>query len=165
MRIRPEKPSEFDAIDDVVRSAFGQQDEVDLVHRIRSLDSYVPELALVASEEGEIIGHIMLSYAQLGAKRVLQLAPLAIVPKRQHEGIGSSLTRVSLGMAEQRGEPLVLVLGHPEYYPKFGFESARAKGIEPSTPDIPDEAWMVRTLTAYDPSLKGTAVFPAGGID
>jgi putative acetyltransferase len=161
VRIRPEKPSEFDAIDEVVRAAFGQQDEVDLVRRIRTLDSYVPELALVASDAGEIIGHIMLSYAQLGARRVLQLAPLAVAPKRQDEGVGSTLTRVSLDIADQRGEPLVLVLGHPEYYPKFGFEPARAKGIEPSIPDLPDEAWMVKTLSAYDETLTGTAVFPA----
>lgn len=161
MRIRPEKPSEFDAIDEVVRAAFGRQEEVELVRRIRTLGAYVPELALVASDAGEIIGHIMLSYAQLGTRRVLQLAPLAVVPKRQDEGIGSTLTRVALDMAEQRGEPLVLVLGHPEYYPKFGFESARAKSIEPPTTDVPDEAWMVKTLSAYDAALTGMAVFPA----
>jgi putative acetyltransferase len=161
VRIRPEQPEDFEAIDKLVRAAFGQQEEVDLVHKIRTLDTYVPELALIATDDGQLVGHIMLSYAMLARKRVLQLAPLAVLPKRQGEGIGGSLTRVALDLADKKNEPLVLVLGHPEYYPKFGFESARAKGIQPAAKDIPDEAWMVRTLSAYDPALKGTASFPA----
>ena len=162
MLIRAEKPVDFDEIDDVVRAAFGQQDEVDIVHRIRALDGYVPALALVAVEDdGTIVAHVMLSYAHLDERRVLQLAPLAVRPDRQRQGIGDVLTRAALELADERGEPLVLVLGHPDYYPRFGFESARARGIDSDIDGLPDEPWMVKLLTAYDPSITGTATFPA----
>lgn len=164
--IRTEKPADFKEIDDVVRGAFGQQDEVDLVHRIRSLDGYVPDLALVATaDDGTILGHVMLSYADLDGRRVLQLAPLAVRPDHHGEGIGSALTAAALELADARGEPLVLVLGHPEYYPRFGFESARARGIESDIEGLPDEPWMVKILSGYDPSLTGTASFPAATVD
>lgn len=166
MLIRTEKPADFKEIDDVVRGAFGQQDEVDLVHRIRSLDGYVPDLALVATaDDGTILGHVMLSYADLDGRRVLQLAPLAVRPDHHGEGIGSALTAAALELADARGEPLVLVLGHPEYYPRFGFESARARGIESDIEGLPDEPWMVKILSGYDPSLTGTASFPAATVD
>ena len=162
MLIRAEKPADFEEIDAVVEAAFGQPDEVDIVHRIRSLDGYVPELSLVAVDEaGEIVGHVMLSYADLDGRRVLQLAPLAVRPDRQRVGIGDALTRAALELADERGEPLVLVLGHADYYPRFGFESARARGIVSDIEGLPDEPWMVKVLTAYDPSLTGTATFPA----
>ena len=162
MLIRAEKPVDFEEIDDVVRAAFGQQDEVDLVHRVRELDGYVPALALVAvDDDGTIVGHVMLSYAHVDDRRVLQLAPLAVRPDRQRQGVGDVLTRAALELADERGEPLVLVLGHPDYYPRFGFESARARGIESDIDGLPDGPWMVKLLTAYDPSLTGTASFPA----
>jgi putative acetyltransferase len=159
--IRPETPEDFAEIDDVVRAAFDGEDEVKLVHEIRSLEAYVPELALVAVNDDGIVGHVMLSYASLDGRRVLQLAPLAVKPGRQKQGIGDALTRRALELAEARGEPLVLVLGHADYYPRFGFERAREKGIEYFVPGVPDEAWMVRTLSSYDASYTGTATFPA----
>ena len=160
--IRVEREADFEAIDDVVRSAFGQQDEVDLVHRIRRGPGYVPELAFVAAEDDAILGHVMLSYASLDGRHVLQLAPLAVRPEHQNQRIGDALTRHALELADERGEPLVLVLGHANYYPRFGFEPARARGIDYEIPGVPDDAWMVKILTAYVPSLRGTAVFPAG---
>jgi putative acetyltransferase len=160
--IRTEREADYDAIDDVVRAAFGKQDEVDLVHRIRTGSGYVPELALVGDEDGDIVGHVMLSYVPIGQRRVLQLAPLAVRPDRQNASIGVALTSRALEIAEERLEPLVLVLGHPKYYPRFGFESARGLGIEPEIPDLPDDVWMARRLTNYDPSITGMATFPAG---
>jgi putative acetyltransferase len=157
--IRPEVERDFEEIDAVVRAAFGKQDEVDVVHRIRELDTYVAELALVAVENGEITGHVMFSYATVGERPVLQLAPLAVRPDRQRTGVGDALTRKGLELADARGEPLVLVLGVPEYYPRFGFESARALGIEPYIADLPDEVWMAKRLSAYDPSITGMSAF------
>ena len=159
MHIRPEEERDFDEIDAVVRAAFGKQDEVDFVHRIRAADTYVPELALVAVDNAEIVGHVMFSYATVGGRPVLQLAPLAVRPDRQRTGIGDALTRRGIELAEERGEPLILVLGIPEYYPRFGFTSARALGIEPYNADLPDEVWMAKPLAAYDPSITGTAAF------
>ena len=84
---------------------------------------------------------------------------MAVVPDRQGAGIGASLVRRGLTLARQTAYPLVVVLGHPAYYPRFGFEPARPLGIE--TPyEAPDEAWMAVRLPAYDPSLRGTVRYP-----
>ena len=162
MLIRAEEPSDFDEIERVVRGAFGDSsDEVmDIVRSIRASEHYVPELSLVAVDGDEIVGHVMLSYALLEQRRVLILSPLAVRPDRQREGIGQAVSREALARADARSEPLVLVLGIPAYYPKLGFESARALGIEPANPEIPDEPWMVKRLSHYDPSLVGVAIFP-----
>jgi putative acetyltransferase len=158
--IRTERPEDYDAIDEIVAAAFKQKDEAELVRRLRASDAYVPELAFVAEEAGEVVGHIMLTYADLDRSRVLSLAPLAVKPGRQRAGIGIALTRAALEAADERGEPLVIVLGHAEYYPKFGFEPARRHGIEPPDPQIPDEVFMVARLRAYDPGLRGRITYP-----
>lgn len=121
---------------------------------------YVPELALVAESEGETLGHVMLTYADLDGRRVLSLAPLAVKPGRQRDGVGIALTREALAKADEQSEPLVIVLGHPTYYPRFGFEPARAHGIEPPNPQIPDEVFMVVRLRAYDPVFRGRITYP-----
>lgn len=161
MKIRRESPSDFAAIAAVVEEAFGSPREARLVHDIRASDHYVPELAFVAVEDGEVVGHTMLSYVWLdGADtRVLQLSPLAVAAARQGTGVGSELTRAALRAADERGEPLVLVLGHATYYPRLGFRRATALGIEPA-----EEAWgdafMAIPLTAYDERLTGRVRFP-----
>jgi putative acetyltransferase len=157
--IRPETPADADAIARAVELAFGRPAEAELVVAIRASDGFVPELSLVAEEGGEIVGHVMLSYVPLGDRKVLQLAPMAVVPQRQSQGIGGALVRAVLERADGLGAPLVLVVGHADYYPRFGFEPARALGIEPPAP-FADEVWMARRLTAYDPTLRGTARFP-----
>jgi putative acetyltransferase len=161
--IRQEGPDDYQAIDDVVAKAFGRPNEAELVRLLRESEYYVPELSLVAEDGGEIVGHIMLSYADLdgdGPPRILSLAPLAVKPGRQRDGIGIALTRTALDAADERGEPLVIVLGHADYYPRFGFETARRHGIEPPDPNIPDEVFMVARLRAYDPRIRGRAVYP-----
>ena len=166
MEIRPEREEDFDVIDVVVEAAFagegrGGSAERDLVRKIRQHDTYRPDLSLVAEEDGEVVGHIMLSYVFLGPQRtrVLELAPLAVRPDKQSAKIGDQLSRAALKLADHDGEPLVLVLGHPSYYPRFGFESARANGIEPPIEGLPDEVWMVAKLSNYDPALRGTVDF------
>ena len=164
--IRPERPFDFEAIDDVVRGAFEGETEVRLVHRIRGGEGYVPKLSLVADDDGEIVGHIMLSYVELAGRKVLQLSPLAVKPGRQNEGIGDALSRDALQRADEELEPLVLVLGHPNYYPRFGFEPARSLGIEPPDDAITDGPWMVKRLSNYEPALTGRVDFgPAFVLD
>jgi putative acetyltransferase len=161
MIVRPERPFDYEAIDVVVREAFDSpgDPEVLMVRRIREHDGYLPSLALVADDEGEIVGHIMLSYVGLGPHNVLQLAPLSVRPSHQNRGIGEALTRDALMRADEALEPLVIVLGHPNYYPRFGFEPAKQLGIEPPDDAIPDEAWMAKRLSSYDPSLRGVVDF------
>ncbi len=162
MIIRAEKPVDFDAIDEVVRTAFeGRNEEVELVRAIRETDNYVPELSLVMVEDEEVVGHIMLSYAHIDDAPVLSLAPLSVRPSHQNRKIGDALTREALRLADRMGEPACIVLGHPNYYPRFGFEPSRSHGIEPHVPEMPDDVVMVVRLSAYDPALRGRISYPA----
>ena len=119
-----------------------------------------------AEDEGRIAGHVMYSYSTLEGleARLLQLSPLSVAPDRQGTGIGSALTRESICLTDECGEPLVLVLGHPTYYPRFGFQRASTLGLLAPNPEWPDEAFMAVPLSAYDASLRGRVMFaPAFG--
>jgi putative acetyltransferase len=161
LRIRRETEADYAAVAEVTAAAFGQQHEARLVEAIRASEEYVPELTLVAEEAGRIVGHVMYSYSTLDGShtRLLQLSPLSVAPDRQGTGIGAALTRESLRLADERGEPLVLVLGHPTYYPRFGFRPASTFGLAPPNPEWPDEAFMAVPLSAYDPTLRGRVTF------
>ena len=162
MKLRPERPADYEAIARVVEAAFGRPNEARLVELIRASEQYVPELALVAEEEGEIVGHVMFSYVTLAGdeeRQVLELAPVAVAPERQGDGIGAALIRAGLERAEARGEPLVAVLGHTGYYPRFGFELASRYGIEPPSPELAP-AFFVARLSRYDAGYRGRVVYP-----
>jgi len=163
LRIRPETPADHEAIARVVAAAFDDENVVRLVERIRESEFYVPELSLVAEQDGAVVGHIMFSCVTLRCandeKRVLILSPLAVSPERQKEGIGSALVNAGIAGAEAHNEPLVIVEGIPAYYPRFGFERARPLGIEPPSPHIPDAAFMILRLFNYDSSLCGTIAY------
>lgn len=161
--IREEAESDYARIAEVVEAAFGRPNEARLVELIRASEHYVPELALVAVADGEVIGHVMFSYATLrGAeeRRVLCMAPVSVAPAWQSKGVGGALVRQGLARCEVRGEPLVHVLGHPGYYPRFGFERSRPHGIEPADERTPDGATMLLKLSAYDARYRGRIVYP-----
>lgn len=164
--IRPERPDDFDAIRGVVAAAFGSEVEAKLVDDIRADPCHRPDLALVAEEDGAIVGHVMISHCVLrddgGTEhRVGMLAPLAVVPARQRDGIGSALVRDALARADVDGDPLVILEGSPAYYPRFGFVDARTLGITIHLPDwAPAEAGQAIPLVAYDSSVRGEAVYP-----
>ncbi len=157
--VRPEAPADYAAIHTLVTAAFGREDEAKLVRLLRNdADAYVPDLTLVAEEAGEIIGHIMLTNAMLQGEedwRVLALGPLSVTPERQRTGAGIALTEAALELADARGEPLVVLLGHPAYYPRFGFEPARGRGITPPSEEMPDPAFMVKVLSNYEERYRG----------
>jgi putative acetyltransferase len=156
--IRPEAPGDFGAIAEVTEAAFGRPDEARLVEAIRASSRYVPELSLVGEREGEILGHLMLSYVDLEAWTVLELAPVSVRPDVQKSGIGSALINQVLAKAEARGEPLVLVLGHPSYYPRFGWRPSVEFDITPPLPLAP-EVFMVKPLSEYKPHHRGRVSF------
>jgi putative acetyltransferase len=160
--IRAETTTDHDAIRRVVDAAFGDTITGDLVAAIRASDRFVPELSLVAGARGQTLGHVMSSYVDVepGARQVLQVGPLAVAPSHQRTGIGSALMEETIRIAEARGEPLLLIEGNPDYYERFGFSRADAVGIEapPETPAA--KYFMVRPLSAYDPTFKGRAVYP-----
>ena len=151
--IRSARPEDHDAIVALTDAAFEGQEEA--LRVVRELE---PEISLVYEEDGAIVGHVMLSRMEMGEHRPYQLSPLSVAPSHQSRGIGSALTREALRLADAQGEPLVLILGHPTYYPRFGFEPAAPLGLVP--PRDFGDAWMAVKLTPYDPSVRGRVVFP-----
>ena len=127
--IRAERPEDLPAIRHVNEMAFERPDEADLVDALRGSDAWLPELSLVAEDESGIVGHALFSLVQLDSgPDLLSLAPMAVASDRQRAGIGSSLIRHGLELAQHTEYPLVVVLGHPAYYPRFGFESGPGPG-------------------------------------
>jgi putative acetyltransferase len=163
--IRPERPEDFDAVRAVNEAAFGEgSPEGGLVDALREEGAHVPELCLVALDGEEVVGHIFFSHARLASgHEVLALAPMAVAPGAQRRGVGSLLAEEALRRAAATHYPLVVVLGHPEYYPRFGFEPAAAHGIEAPW-EVPPEAWMALPLPAHDPDARGLVTY-AGAFD
>lgn len=110
---------------------------------------------------GHVVGHILLSRVAIAGvdEPILALAPMAVLPEQQRRGIGSALVRSALDVAESLEEPLVVVLGHPWFYPRFGFKRASRYGIFPSE-DWPDPAFMAKPLTRWSRDLRGRVVYP-----
>jgi putative acetyltransferase len=159
--VRPEAAPDHDAIRRVHELAFAPSPgEARLVDELRKAGDLVPELCLVAVDDGEVVGHIAYSRARLeSGHEVLSLAPMGVLPDRQRSGIGSALVRESLERAAETDFPLVVVLGHPEYYPRFGFEPAAPLGvIDPY--GAPAEAWMAQRLPRYVPEARGLVAYP-----
>lgn len=163
--IRSEEPQDKEMIFEVNRLAFGQDNEARLVDQIRESKYYKPELSLVAIIDKQIAGHIMFSVVtlehHLQLSHILALAPMAVKPEYQGQGIGARLIREGLKRAQDTGYPGVAVLGHPEYYRRFGFTRASKRGI--ACPYLaPDEAFMVFELKPRSlEGVKGTVKYPA----
>jgi putative acetyltransferase len=163
--VRPERPDDRDAVAAVVLDAFAAHGPrvAPFVDAIRRSPSYVPELALVAFDDSGVVGFVMLSWVPLegsARERILNLTPLAVRSDRQRTGIGARLVTSVLALADEAGEPAVMVEGVPGYYPRFGFERASALGFRPPHDGIPDSAFMVKRLAAWDPAVAGRVVYP-----
>jgi putative acetyltransferase len=164
MMIRREMPDDIQSIYKVNKAAFSRENEGKLVNAIRESEHFIPELSLVAEENGEVIGYILFSKIFIKQDgeltEAIALAPMAVQPEFQGKGVGSALVKEGLVKCKQLGYPLVIVLGHPEFYPRFGFEKASDKGIVPPFP-VPDEVFMVCELKegAAD-KMKGEVVYP-----
>jgi putative acetyltransferase len=157
--VRAERESDFAEIHGVVQAAFGDEPIGALVDALRLLPGYLPELALVAEDEGEIVGYVMFSYADVAeGGRVLMLSPLGVRPDRQQQGIGSALVEEGLRRARERGEPVVIVEGDPRYYSRFGFRRASELGLEDPHEGIPDGAYQALAYAPDHP--RGRVVYP-----
>lgn len=148
MKIRTERAEDFSTVERVIRLAFGTQGEVTLVNELRREPGFVAEHSLVAedADTGQVVGHILFSPITIGHTPGLALAPLAVLPDYQRTGVGKELVKRGLDEARRRGDAIVVVVGHPAYYPKFGFVPARQFGLEVPFP-VSDEAFMVCELT------------------
>jgi putative acetyltransferase len=160
--IRPETAADHDAIQRVIDEAFAGPIEAKIVDAIRKSDRFLPELSLVAVSEGQTRGHVISSYVDVepGARRALQVGPLAVFPSHQRRGIGSALMDETIRIADARGEPLLLIEGNPKYYERFGFTRADAVGIEPPPEAHGPQYFMIRPLASYDPAFRGRAIYP-----
>jgi len=145
--IRPETPEDSAAIRSVNAEAFGDSTEADLVEKLRSRQAYT--LSLVATDGDKVIGHILFSPVTTESKdtsfSALGLGPMAVLPSHQRKGVGSQLIYAGLQECKRLGHEIVIVLGHPDYYPRFGFVPASRYGIKCEY-DVPDEAFMVLEL-------------------
>ena len=132
MEVRPERADDHAAIREVNRLAFGREAEGRLVDALRA-GGYA-RLSMVAEDEGRIVGHILFSelpiVTQRGEIEALALAPMAVVPRRQRRGIGSLLVREGLRACADLGYRIIIVVGHPGYYPRFGFSAKLAERLE-----------------------------------
>jgi putative acetyltransferase len=131
MEIRPERVDDHAAIREVNRLAFGREEEERLVDALQA-GGYA-QLSLVAEDEGRIVGHILFSelliVTQLGKIEALALAPMAVIPPRQRQGIGSMLVREGLRACADLGHRIIIVLSHPGFYPRFGFSTKLAERL------------------------------------
>jgi putative acetyltransferase len=151
IEIREERAEDAAAVRRVNELAFGRDEEAELVDRLRAAAD--PRISLVATDDDRVVGHIFFSPVSLQPEggpedssfAAMGLAPMAVLPEYQRRGVGSALVRAGLDECRRTGRDVVVVLGHPEYYPRFGFRPASRAGLRCEY-DVPDEAFMVVEL-------------------
>jgi putative acetyltransferase len=159
--VRATKPSDRDAVLDVVRAAFSYggtrdpQEELDIVIGTWALDAAPEGLDLVAVDDDTVVGYVVAAQGRLSGIGVLGVAPLAVSPLRQRKGIGTALMVDLIQRADADGWPLLLLVGDPAYYQRFGFEPASALGIVYGALGEADPHFQARRLSHYDPALRG----------
>ncbi|MFJ4685553.1 GNAT family N-acetyltransferase [Streptomyces sp. NPDC091377] len=159
---RPETADDIPAIREILLGAFPTAEEADIVDALRAdPTAWIDGLSMVTeAPDGTLVGQALLSRCHVDGEPALALAPCAVLPFAQRQGAGSAAVRAGLDAARARGENLVLVLGHPDYYPRFGFTPASRFGIRAPF-EVPDEAMMAMTLDDSRPAPKGTIQYPA----
>lgn len=162
--IRPETSADHSAIHRVTLLAFGQEEEARLVDRLRTSSNFIPELSLVALENNRVVGHILFSHIAIrtakGEIPALSLAPMAVLPEYQNRGIGSMLVRTGIEKVRELGHRIVVVVGHPAFYPRFGFSPAKEFGLELPFP-APDEVFLVLdTMEGAISGIMGMVAYP-----
>jgi len=162
--IRPEQPDDYQTIYEINKAAFDGEVEARLVDNLRRTQAFTPELSLVALLDGKVVGHILFSrvYVERDSRRtpVISLAPMAVLPEHQNKGIGSQLVREGMRKCRELGHGAIVLVGHANYYPRFGFSPAKAKGLKLPF-EAPDEAFMVCELVPHAlDGITGTMVYP-----
>jgi putative acetyltransferase len=165
--IRREASGDAAAIRAVTVAAFAQPGktyppaEAALVDDLRACPAWLPALSLVAAGPGgDIVGHVVCSRGHAGQAPVLALGPLSVHPDSQRRGVGSALMHAVVGAADALGEPLIALLGSPDYYSRFGFRLSGEYGIVPPVPGWRPH-FQVRVLTAYQPDVRGAFAYPS----
>lgn len=150
--IRPEGSEDGPAVGEVNRLAFGRAAEAELVDALRHAlrrTAATPWISLVAEDGGRVVGHILFSPVTIegdaGTSHAVGLGPMAVLPACQNCGVGSELVRAGLEACRRAGQLVVVVLGHPRFYPRFRFVPARRRGLRCEY-DVPDDVFMVAEL-------------------
>lgn len=150
LTIRQEQPDDIAVVHALNETAFGQPAEATIVDAIRA--ACPDAVSLVAVDDGQIVGHIFFSpvfaTGENGSGQAMGLGPMAVAPERQRQGIGSLLVHAGIDAMRKRNCPFIIVLGHPEYYPRFGFVSASRHGLSCQWEGVPDAAFMILILDA-----------------
>ncbi|MFE3459424.1 GNAT family N-acetyltransferase [Nocardiopsis aegyptia] len=162
---RTETAADTTAVRDLTLAAFDTPLEADLVDALREDPAWIDGLSLVATDgDGRVVAHALLTRCHVGDVPALCLGPCSVRPELQGRGAGSAVVRAALAAAAARDEHCVVVLGHPEYYPRFGFSRASAHGIRVDA-EVPDEALMALGLDPARPLPAGTVRYaPPFGI-
>ena len=161
MLIQRETSAHTAAIRTVTAAAFARPGqphrtavEATLVDELRASDAWLPMLSLVAVDAAGVVGHVLGSRARVDSAPVLAVGPLSVHPDHQGRGVGSALMHAVLGAADALDEPLVVLLGDPRYYSRFGFRLAEEYDIMPPVPQWRPH-FQARTLTTFTPALRG----------
>lgn len=161
MLIRREHHADIDRIRSVHQSAFadaappgGDPAEPGLVDSLRAGQEWIPRLSLVAAVDDEVLGHVACTRGWVGEVPALGLGPIGVYAEHQGRGVGSALMHAVLSAADAMDEPLIALLGHTDYYPRFGFHLAEVYNIQPPVSDWAPY-FQVRPLTAYRPAIQG----------
>jgi putative acetyltransferase len=152
LEIREEHPSDVAVIRDLNRRAFEQDQEGNIVDALRSNGAAL--LSMVATLNGQVVGHIMYSPLVLGEVTGAALGPMAVLPAHQRQGIGTKLVEAGNRKLKDEGCPFIIVVGHPNYYPRFGFVPANTHGIECEW-EVPTDAFMLLVLD--ESKMQGVA--------
>jgi putative hydrolase of the HAD superfamily len=156
---RPERAGDEKAIARVHAAAFPPEDPATtLTDELRAAGDLVPELCFVALRDGELVGHVAVSRATLDGAEALALGPIGVLPAHQRAGVGAALMRATLDAAAATDWPLIALVGHADYYPRFGFEAAGPLGVVPPF-EVEPQYWMAYRLPGYRPELRGVFRF------
>jgi predicted N-acetyltransferase YhbS len=157
---RAEHASDIDAIRAITIAAFDGTTEADLIDALRAGSAWIEGLSIVATtSDGTVVGHALLTRCHVDAVPALCLAPCSVSPAYQRQGAGSAAIRAALEAAMWMGEAFVIVLGHPTFYPRFGFRRASEADIRVSL-EVPDDVLMALTLDAARPLPSGLVRYP-----
>ncbi len=174
LKIKPEDKSDIESVYHIVKKAFegkeySDQTEHLLVDKLRASTSFIKELSLVAEYDGKLIGHILLTKLHLkhNSKILtgLALAPVSVLPKHQNKGVGSQLINNAHKVAEQMGFPFIVLIGHPEYYRKFGYTNLNAQKIKLPF-DVPNAyCFILKLSNAADLYFEGEMIYDSCFFD